>query len=203
MDFRKAESGDGGSETSLDQAAAGVAPSVATGLPRAVSEALSDPIVLALMAADRVDPKCVEDLMRCTAARLARRDPQNRSVRLIDEPAPGAVLAKGFVLALAVIAGLSAAPRPAAADEPPVAFIRALGDQAVSVIRSPMPLPNKAYYFDQMVRQDFDLTGIARFVPAPIGAPRARRSGNSSATVLRIFAPTADSSRKPVMETSS
>jgi len=75
-----------------------------------------------------------------------------------------AVLAKGFVLALAVIAGLSAPPRPAAADEPPVAFIRALGDQAVSVIRSPMPLPNKAYYFDQMVRQDFDLTGIARFV---------------------------------------
>lgn len=106
--------------------------------------------------------------MRCTVARLARRDPQNRSVRRIDEkPAPGAglaVLAKGFVLALAVIAGLSAAPRPAAADEPPVAFIRALGDQAVSVIRSPMPLPNKAYYFDQMVRQDFDLTGIARFV---------------------------------------
>ena len=66
-----------------------------------------------------------------------------------------------------MIAGLSVAPRPAAADEAPIAFIRTLGTQAVSVIRSAMPLPNKAYYFDHMVRQDFDLTGISRFVLGP------------------------------------
>jgi phospholipid transport system substrate-binding protein len=137
-----------------------------------VSEALADPIVKALMAADGVDPKCVEDLSRRTSAWLARRDLQNRSAHLTRREKPAAstglaVLAKGFVLALTVIAGLSVAPRPAAADEAPIAFIRTLGTQAVSVIRSAMPLPNKAYYFDQMVRQDFDLTGISRFVLGP------------------------------------
>jgi len=79
MDLRKKASGDDGSKTCLDHAAAGVAPSVVTGLPRAVTDALADPIVIALMAADRVDPKGVENLLRRTAARLARRDPQNGS----------------------------------------------------------------------------------------------------------------------------
>jgi phospholipid transport system substrate-binding protein len=171
MDFRTAEPGIDGSKALLDLAAEGAAPSVAPELPRGVSEALADPIVKALMAAaDRVDPKCVEDLSRRTAAWLAQRDLQNRSAPLTRREKPAAntglaVLAKGFVLALAVIAGLSVAPRPAAADEAPIAFIRTLGTQALSVIA--MPLPNKAYYFDQMVRQDFDLTGISRFVLGP------------------------------------
>jgi len=85
------------------------------------------------------------------------------------KPAAGAVfglLAKGLALALAVIAGLSA-PRSAAADDAPTAFIRALGNQAVSVIRSAMPLVSKAAYFDQLIRQDFDLTDICRFVLGP------------------------------------
>jgi len=172
MDFRTTEPGSDGSKALVDLAAEGVAPSVATELPRGVSEALADPIVKALMAADGVDPKCVEDLSRRTAAWLAQRDPQDRSTYLTQREKSAAstglaVLAKGFVLALAVIAGLSVAPRPAAADEAPIAFIRTLGTQAVSVIRSAMPLPNKAYYFDQMVRQDFDLTGISRFVLGP------------------------------------
>lgn len=145
MDVQKTEPGGDSSETSLNQAAEGVALSAATGLPAGVCEALADPIVQTLMAADGVDPKGLEDLLRRTAARLA----------------------KGFIVALAVIAGLSAAPRPAAADDPPTAFIRALGTQAVAVIRSDMVLPNKAYYFDRMVRQDFDLTGICRFVLGP------------------------------------
>lgn len=85
MDFRKTESGDDGSETSVDHAAAGVAQSMAIELPREVSEALADPIVMALMAADRVDPKGVEDLLRRIAAGLVGRDPQNRSARLINE----------------------------------------------------------------------------------------------------------------------
>jgi phospholipid transport system substrate-binding protein len=60
------------------------------------------------------------------------------------------------------------APRSAAADDTPVAFIRALGEQAVSVIRRPdIPLATKTSYFDQMVRQDFDVTGICRFVLGP------------------------------------
>jgi len=64
-----------------------------------------------------------------------------------------------------MIVGLSAAPVHAAADGAPIAFI--LGDQAISVLRSGMPLTTKTAYFDRMVRQDFDLTGIARFVLGP------------------------------------
>lgn len=40
---------------------------------RDMSEALADPIVQALMAADRVDPKSVAELMRRMADRLAHR----------------------------------------------------------------------------------------------------------------------------------
>jgi phospholipid transport system substrate-binding protein len=172
MDFQKTEPGIDGSETSLHRAAKEAAPSTGTGLPRGVSQALADPIVKALMVADRVDPQGLEELLRRTAAQLAERDPQNRSARftLREKPAARtglATLAKGFILALAMIAGLSAQPALAAADGAPVAFIRALGDQAVSVIRSDMPLTTKAAYFDRMVRQDFDLTGIARFVLGP------------------------------------
>src|SRR5215472_15668392 len=47
---------------------------------------------------------------------------------------------KGLAVALAVSAGLAAAPRSAAAEDPPTAFIRALGNQAVAVIHSAMPL---------------------------------------------------------------
>jgi phospholipid transport system substrate-binding protein len=183
MDFQKTGPGSNGWETSPDHAAEEVAPSLAAGLPPGVSEALVDPIVKALMAADRVDPRVFEDLIRRVAASLSQRDPRDQSERLVRAEKPAisiglGKLAKGLVLALAVIAGVSGAPRSAAADEVPVAFIRALGDQAVSIIRSDTPLPNKAYYFDQMVRQDFDLTGISRFVLGPYwraASPAERR----------------------------
>jgi phospholipid transport system substrate-binding protein len=87
-------------------------------------------------------------------------------------------LAKGFTLALAVIAGVWAAPGVAAADEVPVAFIRDLGNQAVGVIRSDMPLASKAVYFEQMIHQDFDLTGICQFELGPywrIASPAERQ----------------------------
>jgi len=42
-------------------------------LPRGVSEALSDPIVQALMAADGIDRDLVEGLMHRVIARRARR----------------------------------------------------------------------------------------------------------------------------------
>jgi phospholipid transport system substrate-binding protein len=183
MDFQKTEPGSDGSENSLDYEAAAVGRSVAAGLPRGVSEAFADPIVMALMAADRVDRQGFEALLRRVAASLSRRDPQERSESLIrrEKPAIGAglgKLAKGLALTLAVIAGVSGAPRPAAADEVPVAFIRTLGAQAVSVIRSSTPLFEKAAYFDQMVRQDFDLSGICRFVLGPywrISSPAERQ----------------------------
>ncbi len=170
MDFRKTEPGSDESETSIDYEAATVGRSVAAGLPRGVLEALADPIVMALMVADRVDRQCFEDLLRRVAASLSRSDPQERPESLTrrEQPAIGTgKIAKGLALVLAVIAGVSGAPRPAAADEAPVAFIRTLGAQAVSVIHSSMPLFEKAAFFDQMVRQDFDMTGICRFVLGP------------------------------------
>jgi phospholipid transport system substrate-binding protein len=183
MDFQKTEPGSDGSEISLGCEAAAVGISAANGLPRGVSEALGDPIVMALMAADRVDRQGFEELLRRVAAWLSRRDPQQRfeSLACRDQPAIGTGLGnltKGLAFALAVIAGVSAAPRPAAADDVPVAFVRTLGAQAVSVIRSSMPLFEKAAYFDQMVRQDFDLTGICRFVLGPywrVSSPAERQ----------------------------
>jgi hypothetical protein len=43
------------------------------GVSRGVREALADPIVQALLAADRVNPQDVADLSRRIAARLSRR----------------------------------------------------------------------------------------------------------------------------------
>jgi phospholipid transport system substrate-binding protein len=85
---------------------------------------------------------------------------------LIQTP-PFALFAKRFIAALAVTAAVSATPRPAAADEAAVEFIGALGNQAVSVIRSDVPPASKAAYFRRMIHQDFDLTGISRFVLGP------------------------------------
>ena len=44
------------------------------GLPRGVRDALADPIVRALLAAARVDPRDVADLSRRMAAWLSRRE---------------------------------------------------------------------------------------------------------------------------------
>jgi hypothetical protein len=71
MDFHNCGFGIGGCEASCDYAAGRFADPVAAELPRGVSEALADPIVQALMAADRVDAKGVEELVRRMAARLA------------------------------------------------------------------------------------------------------------------------------------
>jgi phospholipid transport system substrate-binding protein len=91
------------------------------------------------------------------------------------------------------MAGLSVVPRSAAADDMPVAFIRALGEQAVSVIRRPdIPLATKAAYFDQMVREDFDVTGICRFVLGPYwriasSAERQQFCDGFSDRLVRIY----------------
>ena len=91
----------------------------------------------------------------------ARRDaaiPVGSSVRV----------AKCLAFALVVITGISTAPSDAAVEDPPFAFIRVLGAQALAVIQRPdMPPPSKMSYFAQLVRQDFDLARISRFVLGP------------------------------------
>jgi phospholipid transport system substrate-binding protein len=111
------------------------------------------------------------------------------------KPAVGSALvlfARGLLLALIVVAGGLAESRPAAADEAPVAFIRTLGAQALSVIHSDTLPVEKAAYFRQMIHQDFDLTGICRFVLGPdwrIASPPERRHFRSlfADQLVRIY----------------
>lgn len=74
---------------------------------------------------------------------------------------------RSLILTLAIIAGAVAASLPAAAGETPTEFIRILGREALAEMRSFAPLDQKEAYFHQMLRQNFDLDGISRFVLGP------------------------------------
>jgi hypothetical protein len=63
-------------DLALDEAATEMADSVTAGLSGAVREALADPIVVALMAADRVDRTAFETLLRRMGATLANPIPR-------------------------------------------------------------------------------------------------------------------------------
>jgi len=76
-------------------------------------------------------------------------------------------LARVVTIALVAIVGVLVAPRFAAAGEDPADFIRILGNQGLEVIRSSATLDQKATYFHQILRQDFALTDISRFVLGP------------------------------------
>jgi phospholipid transport system substrate-binding protein len=82
-----------------------------------------------------------------------------------DRPAAGITATRMRIITavFTIIAGISAAPGPAAAGEYPVDFISALGNQGLAVIRSNAAIDQKAAYFHQMLRQDFDLARISRF----------------------------------------
>jgi ABC-type transporter MlaC component len=101
-----------------------------------------------------VSPKCV----------------QPRRVLDLEHPTDVAAfvkLARVVTIALVVIAGVLLTPRFTAAAEDPADFIRILGNQRLAVIRSGTTLDQKATYFHQMLRQNFDLTEISRFVLGP------------------------------------
>ena len=85
------------------------------------------------------------------------------------KPAVSTALArfgKGFALAIAVIAGVSATSSPVDA-ETPAEFISVLGGDVLTEMRADVPLAQKEDYFRQMLRQDADLDGISRFVLGP------------------------------------
>jgi phospholipid transport system substrate-binding protein len=87
-------------------------------------------------------------------------------------------VAKCFAAALLLMIAALMMPSPAAAEDAPVAFIRTLGNQAVGVIRSNYGLDQKAAYFNRMIREDFDLRGMARFVLGPqwrLASPEERK----------------------------
>jgi phospholipid transport system substrate-binding protein len=56
---------------------------------------------------------------------------------------------------------------PAAADTDPTEFIDSLGNQTLEMIRDSTSLYQKQTYFHQLLSQDFDLSGISRFVLGP------------------------------------
>ena len=78
-----------------------------------------------------------------------------------------ACCARGFAVALALVAGLSVTPEPVAAAETPAEFISILGADALAEMRSYAPLDQKEAYFRQMLHQDFALSRICRFVLGP------------------------------------
>jgi len=113
----------------------------------------------------------------------------------VPQHSPGAAallkLARVVTITLVVIAGVLLTPRFTAAGEDPAGFIRILGNQGLEVIRSSATLDQKATYFHQVLRQDFDLSDMSRFVLVHIGELRARRNGANSApsskTILYAF----------------
>jgi phospholipid transport system substrate-binding protein len=56
---------------------------------------------------------------------------------------------------------------PVAAETDPAEFIDGLGNQTLAVIRDSTSLHQKQTYFQQLFSQDFDLSGISRFVLGP------------------------------------
>src|SRR5258708_12035661 len=102
-----------------------------------------------------------------------------RRVRLIAGNA--AALVRLITTVFVVIAGISA---PAAAGEYPADFISALGNQGLAVIRSNAAIDQKAAYFHQMLRQDFDLARISRFGLGPYWRAASERGQQEFSRLL-------------------
>ncbi|MGH7126054.1 MAG: hypothetical protein ACREFI_16890 [Stellaceae bacterium] len=60
-------------DQALDTAADAIADSITGALSDSVSEVVCDPLVLSMMAADRVDPTAFEAMLRRMAGKLANR----------------------------------------------------------------------------------------------------------------------------------
>jgi phospholipid transport system substrate-binding protein len=61
----------------------------------------------------------------------------------------------------------SASVIPAGADTGPAEFVGTLGNEALGVLRADTPPVQKQAFFHQLLQQNFDLPGIARFVLGP------------------------------------
>jgi phospholipid transport system substrate-binding protein len=72
--------------------------------------------------------------------------------------------ARALTLAFTVIAGAAAPPLATAAGETSAEFIQTLGKDLLAEMSSAASLDQKEAYFHQILRQDFDMDGIARFV---------------------------------------
>ena len=92
----------------------------------------------------------------------------------------------------ALLAAAAAAPFHAAAAAGADEFIRALGNQAIEVIRSGASPDQKSAYFHRALHQDFDLRSISRFVLGPYWqsaseAERQQFKGLLEAHLVRFY----------------
>ena len=107
--------------------------------------------------------------------RSHRRDEQDRPSPVtpradVVKGVAGAALsrfARAFTVAIEVIAGVAAPSLATAADETAVEFISTGGNELLAEMRSAASLDQKLAYFGQLLRQDFDMDGISRFVLGP------------------------------------
>jgi len=74
---------------------------------------------------------------------------------------------RALTLSLVIIAGAAVTSLAVAAGQTPAEFISTVGNDVVAEMRSSASLDQKEAYFRQMLRQDFDLDGICRFVLGP------------------------------------
>jgi len=104
-----------------------------------------------------------------------------------------------------MIAGAAAPSLATAADETPAEFIQTGANDVFAEMRSAASLDQKEAYFRQLLRQDFDMDGISRFVSARIGAPRAWSSSKSSEPSWKTtsFSPTVGALQRPAVATSA
>ena len=72
-----------------------------------------------------------------------------------------------FTVAIAVITDAAAPSLAAAADETAAEFIRSGASEVFAEMRSAASLDEKEAYFRRLLRQDFDMDGISRFVLGP------------------------------------
>ena len=72
-----------------------------------------------------------------------------------------------FLFALGLAAGLAAASHQAKPADAPAEFIQKIGNQGLAVLHSGAGYGQKLAYFSQLLRQDFDPTGISRFALGP------------------------------------
>jgi phospholipid transport system substrate-binding protein len=76
----------------------------------------------------------------------------------------GALLLGALAITLVASPGASAPASSAERAATPVEFISILGNRGLEVIRSAASVSEKATYFREMLRQDFDLPDMCRFV---------------------------------------
>jgi phospholipid transport system substrate-binding protein len=85
----------------------------------------------------------------------------------VDRQNLRAVLRRFFSIIGFALFVMMARLSPAAADTDPAEFIGSLGNQALEVLRDSTSSYQKQTFFHQLLSQDFDLSGISRFVLGP------------------------------------